>query len=400
MYIFNLIPKPKTIILAITTHNHREVAIHNLILLVGIDSVQVATLHASLDRATCPIAIRLVMLVEVHVCAVHAIHLGINGNELTSVPIIPSDLIFGAHKNLMSWACNHSALLFGDGMRDNAERVLEIFIILPLYILSSCLGRVWTVRTTYCLGAVALFQLDKNLSHVWSSDENVMISWVVTTEGDATDAVQPEILAPLVDESSTVALILKNRILAGNIQVAAHPLLAEWVKLNIHWAEQSWTTGGEYPLWGTCSGIVPNNPVLVVFSDVDRLLEVFDCARGSRNTTEGRLLQHSILSVVEDDLFCPLACDVKLVAVIPACVPASSVVVVPEVKPHWILQSTTSLLDEIGARCIRPAFHHPVVRVVGNEDETKIQIWIVNHSWGSVDVGPHIHVVLCCHSSC
>ena len=185
-------------------------------MLVGVHGVEVRTLGTSLNRARSTKAIWLVQLVEMHKGSIHTVVSSVHRNELSGVTIIPTDLILVSHEKLVAWAYWHSAKLLRDRVGNNADRSLEVLVLLPLHILTSGLGSVRAVGTSDGLSTVALLEFDPHLAHVWTSDKHVLVSWVVPAERDTRDAVEPEILGPLVDEGTTVPLKLENGVLAAS----------------------------------------------------------------------------------------------------------------------------------------------------------------------------------------
>lgn len=61
----------------------------------------------------------------------------------------PPDLILVAHKQLETWSNDHCSEFLGHRVCNDANRCLEVFVFLPLHILTRCLCRVWTVSATW-----------------------------------------------------------------------------------------------------------------------------------------------------------------------------------------------------------------------------------------------------------
>jgi len=350
--------------------------------LVLVHSVEVRTLNTSLHRARRTVAIGLIQLIEMHESGVHTVVSSIHGNKLSSVTIIPTDLILVSYEKFVAWTHWHSAEFLWDRMGNNADRGLEVLVFLPLNIFTCGLGSVWTVCTSDCLCTVTLLEFDPYLTHVWTSDEHILVGGVVPAEGDTRDTVEPEILAPLIDEGTTVPLVLENRVLTGNIEISTKAIPTKRIKFEIHRPEESWTTMGELALRGPSASVEPVDGMFMIRCDENRLAEILDGARGAWYDGERRLHQNAISRIVENDTVGSLAGNVHLVTVIPPSVLRAAVIVVTKFNAPWPLKSTAALLDKVPAGAIDEALTDTVLSVVTDVHCAKIQEGIVYYNWG------------------
>jgi len=354
----------------------------HLVLLVGIDCVKIRTLVASLHRAGSSKTVRLVQLIEVHKGEIASVIPRVNGDELACVTVIPADLITISNKQLESRTHHHCAQFLRDRMGNDSYGCLEVFIFLALHVLTSSLGGIRTECATNCLSAVPLFQLDPHFAHVWSSYKQILVGRVVSSEGDASDRVETEILGPLINECTGMSLVLVHRSLTCDIKVSSETLTTERIELEVQRSKECRATMSEFALRCACTSIEAIHRVLVVRSHEDGLSEVLDSTRRTRDIDKRGLLQNAVRCVVQNDAVGAFAGYVQLVAIIPACVLCAAVVVMTEVKAPWPLQATAAFLDEVSAGTVVKALHNTVLGVVACVDCAVVQQRIVDNHGG------------------